>query len=96
MEREVEEELEWLSRNGIDTHITVLPMSVERLKLHPFILLDIVDEGIVLYDDGTYEKEAVEMRKRLEQLGAKRVFLSEDEWYWDLKPSFKPGEVVEI
>ena len=96
MDEEVEEELEWLSRNGIDTHITILPMSVGRLKLHPFILLDIVDEGIVLYDDGTYEREAVEMRKRLKQLGAKRVFLSEDEWYWDLKPSFKPGEVVEI
>lgn len=96
LSRDIEEEIEWLASNGIYTHITVLPMSVKRLKMHPFILLDIVDEGMVLHDDGTYEIEARKIKEKLLGLGAKRRFLSEDEWYWDLKPSYKPGEVIEI
>jgi hypothetical protein len=27
---------------------------------------------------------------------AKRVFIGEDSWYWDLKPDYKFGEVMEL
>lgn len=93
---EVEEEVRWLESKGIHTRISVLPMSVNRFREHPFILLDIVDDGIPIYDDGVYEEEAEKIRRNLKRLGARRVFISEDEWYWNLKPDYRPNEVIEI
>jgi hypothetical protein len=29
-------------------------------------------------------------------LGSRRVYLADGSWYWDLKPDFRPGEVVEL
>jgi hypothetical protein len=29
-------------------------------------------------------------------LGSRRVYLADGSWYWDLKPDFRFGEVVEI
>jgi hypothetical protein len=32
----------------------------------------------------------------LKRLGAKKVMLSKDRWYWILKPGIKKGEVVSL
>ena len=42
------------------------------------------------------EKVLSGLEKRLKRLGAKRVFLKDGSWYWDLKPDVKKGEVIEI
>ena len=36
------------------------------------------------------------LRKRLDELKARRIYLKNGTWLWDLKPDIKPGEVVEI
>ncbi|MCX8188697.1 MAG: nucleotidyltransferase domain-containing protein [Nitrososphaeria archaeon] len=92
----VSEELNWLYNNGIDTHISFLPLNLEEVKAFPPILLDVIDEGVVLVDKGFYSKFVIEKKAYLSKLGARRVFLSESEWYWDFKPGIKFGEVVEV
>jgi predicted nucleotidyltransferase len=92
----IREELDWLYKKGIDTHISFLPLNPKESEAFPPILLDVIDEGIVLFDDGFY-KDLVEKKKKvLFKLKAKRVFLSKNEWFWDLKPEIKFGEVIEI
>ncbi len=89
-------ELEWLENNGISTHLSFHPISTHTFKKHPPIILDIVEEGIAIVDDGTYEKEVEKVKARMRELGAKRIWLAEDEWVWLLKPDAEIGEVIEI
>jgi uncharacterized protein len=61
------------------------------------LYLDMVEDGIVLLDrEGFFASVLDEMRERMKALGSRRVFLSDGSWYWDLKPDFRFGEVVEI
>ncbi len=69
----------------------------EELSENPLILLDLLDEGIILYDRKDFLRRKLEkLELRLKQLGSKRVELKDGSWYWDLKPDWKPGEVIEI
>ncbi len=92
----IQSELDWLYNNGIDTHISFLPLNMEEIMAFPPILLDIVDEGIILLDDGFFSKFVQEKRVYLSKIGARRIFLSENEWYWDFKSDAKFGEVIEV
>ena len=90
------EELDWLYRNGVDTHTSFLPLNPEEAKFFPPILLDVIHEGIPIFDDGFYASLVREKTAILSRLKARRVSISEDEWFWDLKPDVKLGEVIEI
>jgi len=92
----VKRELDWLYGKGVDTNISFLPLSPKEAEAFPPILLDIIDEGVALFDDGFYRALVEEKKEALSKLGAKRVFISKDEWFWDLKPKMKLGEVIEI
>lgn len=71
--------------------------SPEEASYHSPLYLDIVEEGILVVDrDGFFEHVLAEMRARMQELGSRRVFLADGSWYWDLKPDFRFGEVVEI
>jgi hypothetical protein len=43
-----------------------------------------------------FEAILARMRQRMRQLGSRRVHLPDGTWYWDLKPDFRFGEIVEI
>ena len=69
----------------------------EELVRHPWLLLDVLDHGIVLLDrDHLLQDELNRLRHRLQVLGARKVVLPDGTWYWDLKPDWKPGEIVEL
>jgi len=38
----------------------------------------------------------LELKMRLLKLGAKRIFIDKERWYWDLKPDYKFGEVIAV
>jgi hypothetical protein len=85
-----------LRASGRSTLISEVFLTPEEVRRHPPILLDMIDEGIILHDeDGFLEKELETIRKRLKELGARKVITSKGH-YWILKPDIKPGEVVEI
>jgi len=67
-----------------------------RLWNQPLILLDILDHGIIIYDKGILRRRLDVLKRRLEELGARRINLKDGSWYWDLKPDWKPGEVIEL
>lgn len=69
----------------------------DRIKTHPWLLLDVLDHGIILFDrEGVLQNELERLKERLRSLGARKVALADGSWYWDLKPDWKPGEVVEL
>lgn len=89
-------ERSYLSEHGMYRMISILPMSVSRLQNHPFIMLDIATEGVILYDDGAFESEATRIKRRLNEIGAKRVDLGQNGWYWDLMPHYSEGALVQV
>jgi hypothetical protein len=55
-----------------------------------------VEDARMLYDRGGYlSKRLEQLKNRLDELGAKRVRRG-NAWYWDLKPDYKPGEIIEL
>lgn len=71
-------------------------LSERDLWERPLILLDAMDHGIILWDTGVLAKRFAALRQRLDELGAKKVLLPDGRWYWDLKPDWRPGEVVAL
>ena len=71
--------------------------SPEEGRGHSPLYLDMVEDGILLLDrGGFFETVLDEMRTRMRELGSRRIHLDDGSWYWDLKPDFRFGEVVEI
>ena len=69
----------------------------EEARYHSPLYLDIVEDGVLLVDrNGAFRSVLDAMRARMRVLGSRRVFLPDGSWYWDLKPSFTFGDVVEI
>ena len=64
---------------------------------HSPLYLDMVEDARILVDrDGFFAAVLESMRARMHVLGSRRVYLPDRSWYWDLKPDFRFGEVVEI
>ncbi|KPV63686.1 MAG: hypothetical protein AOA66_0708 [Candidatus Bathyarchaeota archaeon BA2] len=54
-------------------------------------------EGVILYDKDNFITLLLErLRKRLEELGSRRIQLPNGSWYWVLKPDLKAGEDLVI
>lgn len=71
--------------------------TVEKLLTHPWILLDIAHHGVILHDpEGVLARELEAIRQRLRELGSRRVVQPDGTWYWDLKPDWRPGEVIDL
>lgn len=86
-----------LKREKLGTLISPVPLTPEEIKKNPPILLDIVTDGIILYDTNNFMRDCLtNLKKRLEEKGARKMFFGKGQWYWDLKPDYKLGEVVEI
>ena len=81
----------------LGTTISPIPLTVKEVDRTPPILLDLVTDGLIIYDqDGFMARKLRALRKNLRALGARRVALEGGGWYWDLKPDYKLGEVVEL
>lgn len=90
-------EYQALVRAGYQPTPSPIPHTVADLARHPWILLDITHHGVVLYDpESVLERELDAVRRRMAELGSKRVELPDGSWYWDLKPDWRPGEVVDL
>lgn len=91
------EEYRALKEKKLGTLISPIPLTMEEIKRNPPILLDLVIDGVILYDRDNFMKDKIKhLRNELEKRGAKRIFLGNGKWYWDLKPDYKLGDVVEI
>jgi len=97
---EVEKELEGYLNELFDEGYfidfsPIIKTPEEAMRLSP-LYLDMVEDAIIAYDkDGFFTKVLERVRKRLEELGSKRVRMGR-KWYWILKPDYRFGEVIKI
>ncbi len=86
-----------LERRGINTWVQFHPLTKDEAKTNRAIYLDMTEDAVIVFDEDNFMKNILEnLRKKLRLIGAKRVFLEDGSWYWDLKPGIKRGEVVEL
>lgn len=86
-----------LARQGLSPSVSPLLLSEEEARENRYIFLDMLDEGIVLFErDGFFTSRMDALRRRLKELGGRRVTLPDGSWYWDLKPDLVLGEVFEL
>ena len=72
-------------------------LSREEAMENRNIFLDMIDASIILYDKNDFFKNRLkELKKRLLQLGSKKIVLEDKTWYWNLKPDSTPGEIIEL
>ena len=88
--------LEALWQQGIYTDfVEIIRSREEARRFHP-VYLDMTEEAIILYDKDAFFAGLLErLRRRLQELGARKKRIGRV-WYWDLKPDFRPGEVIEL
>jgi hypothetical protein len=76
--------------------ISTLILTPEEVKAHPPILLDLTDDAVIAYDKNDFLHGVLDnIRTTLRRLGSKRVRAKKG-YYWILKPSLNPSEVIEI
>jgi predicted nucleotidyltransferase len=86
-----------LFEKGIYAEVSPYIVTIEELKENPLILLDIMDEGIILYEKGECFRELMKkFKEKIKELGSRKVIIDENAWYWELKPDWKIGEIIEI
>ncbi len=85
-----------LNKEGIQTRISAVFKTPEEAEKGSPLFLDMVEDARILLDrDQFFARLLRRLRKRLQELGAKRVWRGNC-WYWVLKPDYKPGEVFEL
>jgi predicted nucleotidyltransferase len=79
-------------------HVTLSPhfKTPEEASRGSILYLDMVEDAKLLVDrNGFFASILDSFRDRLASLGARRIW-SGSRWYWDLKPDFRPGTVIEL
>jgi len=86
-----------LKERGINTWIQFHPLKIDEAHLTRPIYLDMVEDGIILFDKNHFIENILQgLKKKMEILGSKRHFLEDGSWFWDLKPDMKRGEVIDL
>jgi len=83
-----------VSAEFADTAIPVLLTPQEAAVVKPFYLGFLDGHRLLLDRDGFFEGVLERLRRRLEELGAKRLTDKDGYSYWDLKPDYRLGEDV--
>lgn len=89
-------EYEALTRRGYSPDIAAILYTPEEFQETKPIFLDLVGEGVVLYDDGTVGAKFDQLRARMAALGTRKIMLDDGTYYWLLKPGMRFGEVIEL
>lgn len=86
-----------LKQRDLPWRVEPIILTERELEARPPLLLDLTEDAMILEDrGGVFAQEIARVRKRLEELGARRVWLPGDRWYWVLTSDIRPGEVITI
>ena len=89
-------ELERLWEAGIYADFVELLRTPEEAERFHLLYLDMTDEALLLHDrDGFLAERLERVRERMAELGTTRRRVG-NVTYWDLKPDFRPGEVIRL
>jgi len=74
-----------------------LVLSKEEAQKNRYIFLDMIEEAKVLHDQrGFFAGRLQELKKRLAEVGSRKICLLDGSWHWDLKPDLVLGEEFEL
>jgi len=91
-----EADLEKARAQGVDTRLARIVRTPREAARPVPLYLDLTEDATLLYDrDGFFASVLDQVRASLRRLGARRIRQGKA-WYWDLKPDFKPGDIIEI
>jgi len=76
-------------------NISIIPLKINEAQSTQPIYLDMVYEGIILHDKTNSWKKLIDLRKKLEKMGAKRLPYKQG-YLWKLKKKIEVGEVIKI
>lgn len=97
VEAALRDELAWLRKHDVYTSLSFYPLRGGEAEKIPSLFLDLTEEAIIFYDkDRFLERVLTDLKMKLLKLGARRIFINKDKWYWDLKPDYKFGEKIQI
>jgi predicted nucleotidyltransferase len=81
---------------GVHAELSPVFKTPEELWRGGFLYLDMTDQAQILYDpQGLLRGYLDDLARRLKAMGAKRV-MKGGGYYWVLKPSFKPGDRIDL
>lgn len=81
---------------GVETRLARIVRTPEEAARVIPLYLDMTEDAQLLFDRGGFFAGVLErVRRSLQRLGSRRIRQG-NTWYWDLKPDFKPGDVIEI
>lgn len=96
IERALQPALDAAAQQGVTTFLSPLLKTPEEVEGGNLIYLDMVEDAKLFVDrDGFFAARLDRLRRRLAELGAKRVWRG-TKWYWDLKPDYKHGDTIEL
>ena len=81
-----------------DIFIEISPVikTPSEMNQGSWLFLDIIEDGKILYDYNNFLFNYFKkLKDKLNQLGSKRIKQGES-WFWILKETLKPGEVIDI
>jgi predicted nucleotidyltransferase len=92
----VQPTLDELWHEGKFTDFTEIVLTTSEAEKTHSLFLEVIEDGVVLYDAGGFFAGVIlRLKETLKRLGAQRKTIGHLR-YWDLKPDFKPGDVVEL
>ncbi len=72
----------------------IVMLSRAEADQNRYLYLDMIEDARILLDrDRFFEKRLKKLQHRLQELGARKIRRNAS-WYWDLKPTLKPDEVL--
>jgi uncharacterized protein len=93
----LEKSLSALAGLGIETELMPILRTPDEIRIRTPLMLDMTEDAFLLRDrEGALASALSGLRARLRELGSKRIWDEEGGWYWDLKPDYRRGEIVEI
>ena len=96
IERAFQPVLEVARLIGLHPRLSPLFKTPAELERGTPLLLDMTEDARILHDpDDCLQSTLGRLRTRLRELGSKRVWKGDD-WYWDLKPDYQPGDVFDL
>lgn len=81
---------------GISADISPIFKTPEEMNYGSPLMLDMTEHLLFLFDRDSTTRDLIDdFRHRLDKAGAVKVRQGL-QWYWDLKPDFKPGDTIKI
>lgn len=88
--------LEELASEGYHPYFSPVFKTPEEAARRSPLFLDMTVDVDIRYDHGNFFSSILKsFSEKLKRLGARRIEVGA-QWYWDLKPGLKAGEVIEL